>query len=162
MGAKIAAKEQDSILKQLVEALVAIQVSFLIIETPHLCQVLQQLAPNFVWPKRRLMATTASQLYFERKQKSIDKVANLPSETSLCGAIDCWTTKYQTELYLAIVFQWINLNNYVFPKSLVAFKVRILISFAKLFGILTIPPISVNSWCSFRGGAIMELVESFV
>ncbi|MBW0559647.1 hypothetical protein O181_099362 [Austropuccinia psidii MF-1] len=41
MGAKIAAEEQDSILKQLVETLVAIQVSFLIFETPHLLQVLQ-------------------------------------------------------------------------------------------------------------------------
>ncbi|MBW0571469.1 hypothetical protein O181_111184, partial [Austropuccinia psidii MF-1] len=122
MGAKIATEEQDSILKQLVEALVAIQVSFLIFETPRLWQVLQRLAPNFVWPKRRLMATTASQLYFERKQKLIDEVANLPSETPLCGAIDCWTTKDQTESYLAIVLQWINLIDYVFCKTLVAFE----------------------------------------
>ncbi|MBW0567549.1 hypothetical protein O181_107264 [Austropuccinia psidii MF-1] len=122
MGAKIAAEEQDSILKQLVEALVAIQVSFSIFETPHLRQVLQQLAPNFVCPKGHLMATTASQLYFKGKQKLIDKVANLPSETPLCWEIDCWTTKEQTESYLAIVLQWINPNNYVFQKSLVAFK----------------------------------------
>ncbi|MBW0534082.1 hypothetical protein O181_073797 [Austropuccinia psidii MF-1] len=140
MGTKIAAAEQDSILKQLVEALVAIQVSFLIFETPRLRQVLQQLAPNFVWPKRPLMATTASQLYFERKQKLINKVANLPSETALCGAINCWTTKDQTESYLAIVLQWINPIDYIFCKTLVAFKIRILISFAKLIGILTISP----------------------
>ncbi|MBW0556431.1 hypothetical protein O181_096146 [Austropuccinia psidii MF-1] len=114
MVAKISAEEQGSILKQLVEALVAIQVSFSIFEMPRLHQVLQQLAPNFVWPKRRLRATTASQLYFERKQKLIYEVANLPSETPLCGAIDCWTTKDQTESYLAIVLQWINPNNYVF------------------------------------------------
>ncbi|MBW0573578.1 hypothetical protein O181_113293 [Austropuccinia psidii MF-1] len=114
MGTKVAAEEQDSILKQLVEALVAIQVSFSIFEIPRLPQVLQQFSPNFVWPKRRLMATTASQLYFEHKQKLIDEVANLPSETPLCGEINCWTTKYQTESYLAIVLQWINPNNYVF------------------------------------------------
>ncbi|MBW0545587.1 hypothetical protein O181_085302 [Austropuccinia psidii MF-1] len=41
MGAKISAEEQDSILKQLVEALVAIQVSFSIFEMPCLRQVLQ-------------------------------------------------------------------------------------------------------------------------
>ncbi|MBW0481691.1 hypothetical protein O181_021406 [Austropuccinia psidii MF-1] len=122
MGTKIAAEEQDSILKQLVEALVDILVSFSIFETPCLCQVLQQLAPNFVFPKQRLMATTASQLYFKCKQRLIDKMANLPSETPLCGPIDCWTTKDQTELYLAIVLQWINPNNYVFWKSLVAFE----------------------------------------
>ncbi|MBW0507747.1 hypothetical protein O181_047462 [Austropuccinia psidii MF-1] len=98
MGTKIASKEQDSILKQLLEALVAIQLSFLIFETPHLRQVLQILAPNFVWPKRHLMATTASQLYFEHKKKFIERVANLPSETPLRGEINCWTTKDQTEL----------------------------------------------------------------
>ncbi|MBW0559648.1 hypothetical protein O181_099363 [Austropuccinia psidii MF-1] len=68
------------------------------------------------------MATTASQLYFERKQKLIDEVANLPSETPLCGAINCWTTKDQTELYLAIVLQCINPIDYVFCKTLVAFE----------------------------------------
>ncbi|MBW0488814.1 hypothetical protein O181_028529 [Austropuccinia psidii MF-1] len=41
MGAKIASEEQDSILKQLVEALIAIQVSFSIFEMPCLRQVLQ-------------------------------------------------------------------------------------------------------------------------
>ncbi|MBW0488760.1 hypothetical protein O181_028475 [Austropuccinia psidii MF-1] len=122
MGAKIAAREQDFILKQLVEALIAIQVSFSIFETPRLRQVLQRLAPNFVWPKRHLMATTASQLYFERKQRLIDEAANIPSETPLCGAINCWTTKDQTELYLAIVLQWINPIDYVFCKTLVAFE----------------------------------------
>ncbi|MBW0588771.1 hypothetical protein O181_128486 [Austropuccinia psidii MF-1] len=40
----------------------------------------------------------------------------------LCGAINCWTTKDQTELYLAIVLQWINPIDYVFRKTLVAFK----------------------------------------
>ncbi|MBW0573678.1 hypothetical protein O181_113393 [Austropuccinia psidii MF-1] len=68
------------------------------------------------------MATTASQLYFERKQKLIDEVANLPSETPLCGTIDCWTTKDQTESYLAILLQWINPIDYVFRKTLVAFE----------------------------------------
>ncbi|MBW0545586.1 hypothetical protein O181_085301 [Austropuccinia psidii MF-1] len=67
------------------------------------------------------MATTASQLYFECKKKLIDEVPNLPSETPLCGAINCWTTKDQTESYLAIVLQWINPNNCVFQNSLVAF-----------------------------------------
>ncbi|MBW0487954.1 hypothetical protein O181_027669 [Austropuccinia psidii MF-1] len=41
MGAKIASEEQDSILKKLVEALVAIQVSFSVFEMPRLRQVLQ-------------------------------------------------------------------------------------------------------------------------
>ncbi|MBW0488813.1 hypothetical protein O181_028528 [Austropuccinia psidii MF-1] len=68
------------------------------------------------------MATTTSQLYFERKQKLINKVANLPFETPLCGEIDCWTTKDQTESYLAIVSQWINLIDYVFRKTLAEFK----------------------------------------
>ncbi|MBW0551730.1 hypothetical protein O181_091445 [Austropuccinia psidii MF-1] len=122
MGARIAAEEQDPNLKQLVEALVAIQVFFLIFETPRLHQVLQQLVPNFVWPKRCLMATTASQLYFECKKKLINKVANIPSETPLCGEIDCWTTKDQTESYLAIVLQWINPIYYVFCETLVAFE----------------------------------------
>ncbi|MBW0533729.1 hypothetical protein O181_073444 [Austropuccinia psidii MF-1] len=97
-------------------------VSFSIFERPRLHQVLQQLAPNFVWPKQNLKATAASHLYFKCKQNLIDEVVNLPSETPLCGAIDCWTTKDQSESYLAIVLQWINPNDYIFRKSLVAFK----------------------------------------
>ncbi|MBW0565084.1 hypothetical protein O181_104799 [Austropuccinia psidii MF-1] len=119
----LAAEEQESVLKQLVEGLVAIQVSFSIFESPRLRSVLQRLAPNFSWPKRRLVAQTASQLYFKRKNRLLQEVDNLPSDTPLCGAIDCWTTKDQSESYLAIVLQWINPVNYSFRKSIVAFEV---------------------------------------
>ncbi|MBW0586338.1 hypothetical protein O181_126053, partial [Austropuccinia psidii MF-1] len=122
MGAKLAAEEQESVLKQLVEGLVAIQVSFSIFESPRLHSVLQRLAPNFSWPKRRLVAQTASQLYFERKKRLLQEVDDLPSDTPLCGAIDCWTTKDQSESYLAIVLQWINPVDYSFCKSIVAFE----------------------------------------
>ncbi|MBW0542290.1 hypothetical protein O181_082005 [Austropuccinia psidii MF-1] len=87
-----------------------------------LARVLQQLAPNFHWPKRRLVAQTASQLYFEQKDQLLQEVDDLPLDTPLCGAIDCWTTKDQTESYLAIVLQWINPVDYNFRKSIVAFE----------------------------------------
>ncbi|MBW0466959.1 hypothetical protein O181_006674 [Austropuccinia psidii MF-1] len=122
MGAKLAAEEQESVLKQLVEGLVAIQVLFSIFESPRLRSVLQRLAPNFSWPKRRLVAQTATQLYFERKNQLLQEVDDLPSDTPLCGAIDCWTTKDQSESYLAIILQWINPVDYSFCKSIVAFE----------------------------------------
>ncbi|MBW0507287.1 hypothetical protein O181_047002, partial [Austropuccinia psidii MF-1] len=102
LGAKLAAEEQVMLQKSLVEALVAIQVSFSIFETPRLRQILHRLSPTFVWPRRRQIAALATDLYFERKQKLIEEVANLPQGTYLSAAIDCWTTKDQTQSYVAM------------------------------------------------------------
>ncbi|MBW0528824.1 hypothetical protein O181_068539 [Austropuccinia psidii MF-1] len=81
LGAHLAAEEQEEILKELVKALVAIQVSFSIFETPRLQNVLKRLAPNFQWPCRRTLATLASQLYYEGKEKLINEVKALPLDT---------------------------------------------------------------------------------
>ncbi|MBW0508134.1 hypothetical protein O181_047849 [Austropuccinia psidii MF-1] len=123
MGAKLAAEEQESILNQLVKGLVAIQVSFSIFKLPQLRSVLQQLAPKFHWPKHQLVSQTALQLYFKCKDGLLKEVNDLPSDTQLCGAIDCWTTKDQSKSYLAIVLQWINAVDYNFCKSIVDFEV---------------------------------------
>ncbi|MBW0525686.1 hypothetical protein O181_065401 [Austropuccinia psidii MF-1] len=123
MGAKLAAEEQESMLKQLAEGLVVIQVLFSIFKSPQLGSVLQRLAPNFHWPKLQLVAQTALQLYFQQKDQLLQEVDDLPSDTLLCGAINCWTTKDQSERYLAIVLQWINPVNYNFCKRIVAFEV---------------------------------------
>ncbi|MBW0549792.1 hypothetical protein O181_089507 [Austropuccinia psidii MF-1] len=122
MDAKLAEEEQESMLKQLVKGLVEIQVSFSIFESPQLGNVLQRLAPNFHWPKCQLVAQTALQLYFKQKDQLLQEVDDLPLDTLLCGAIDCWTTKDQSESYLAIFLKWINPVNYNFCKSIVALE----------------------------------------
>ncbi|MBW0541616.1 hypothetical protein O181_081331, partial [Austropuccinia psidii MF-1] len=102
LGAKLAAEEQGMLQKSLVEALVEIQVSFSIFQTPLLRQILHCLSPTFVWPKRQQIAAMATDLYFEPKQKLIEEVANLPQGTYLSAAINCWTTKDQTQSYVAM------------------------------------------------------------
>ncbi|MBW0551903.1 hypothetical protein O181_091618 [Austropuccinia psidii MF-1] len=51
LGAKIAAEEQETLQKSLVEGILAIQLSFSIFETPRLRSFLSQLCPNFICPK---------------------------------------------------------------------------------------------------------------
>ncbi|MBW0464617.1 hypothetical protein O181_004332 [Austropuccinia psidii MF-1] len=76
---------------------------------------------GFPWPKRRQIASLASQLYYESKQAIIDEVWSLPPETTISAAIDCWTTKDQSESYMATVIQWINPSTYMFHKKLLCF-----------------------------------------
>ncbi|MBW0570597.1 hypothetical protein O181_110312 [Austropuccinia psidii MF-1] len=103
---RLAAEEHDSIMKDLVKALVAIQVLFSIFESPRLRNVLSWLAPSFNWPKQQVLERMASQLYYEAKDKLIKEINELSPETTICASIDCWTTKDQSESYLAIVIQW--------------------------------------------------------
>ncbi|MBW0463201.1 hypothetical protein O181_002916 [Austropuccinia psidii MF-1] len=68
------------------------------------------------------IAALATNLYFERKQKLIEEVANLPQGTYLSAAIDCWTTKDQTQSYVAMVGQWVDPIKYTFWKCLLSFE----------------------------------------
>ncbi|MBW0483867.1 hypothetical protein O181_023582 [Austropuccinia psidii MF-1] len=74
LGAKMEAEESDTVMKDLVKALVAIQVSFSIFKKDQLQSILQQIFPGFPWPKRHQIASLASQLYYESKQAIIDEV----------------------------------------------------------------------------------------
>ncbi|MBW0558295.1 hypothetical protein O181_098010 [Austropuccinia psidii MF-1] len=121
LGAKMAAEESDTLMKDLVKALVAIQVSFSIFATDRMQSIFQRICPGFPWPKRRQIASLASQLYYKSKQAIIDEVWSLPSETTISAAIDCWTTKDQSESYMAMVIQWINPSTYMFHKKLLCF-----------------------------------------
>ncbi|MBW0509684.1 hypothetical protein O181_049399 [Austropuccinia psidii MF-1] len=67
IDSQLSAKEQELIIKELVKDLVATQVSFSIFETARFQSVLNHLALNFKWPRRRSMATMATQLYYEGK-----------------------------------------------------------------------------------------------
>ncbi|MBW0475834.1 hypothetical protein O181_015549 [Austropuccinia psidii MF-1] len=69
-----------------------------------------------------MIAATATQLYFEGKQLLIKEVSHIPQSTVLCTSIDGWTTKDQSQSYLAIVMQWIDPLTYSFRKTLVAFE----------------------------------------
>ncbi|MBW0540425.1 hypothetical protein O181_080140 [Austropuccinia psidii MF-1] len=73
-------------------------------------------------PHCRLIAATATQLYYEGEQKLIDKVSRLPDGTALCASVDCWTTKDQAQSYFAIVLQWIDPLSFRFRKTLVSFE----------------------------------------
>ncbi|MBW0467306.1 hypothetical protein O181_007021 [Austropuccinia psidii MF-1] len=68
------------------------------------------------------IAALATDLYFERKQKLIEEVANLPQGTYLSAAINCWTTKDQTQSYVAMVGQWVDPIKYTFRKCLLSFE----------------------------------------
>ncbi|MBW0561441.1 hypothetical protein O181_101156 [Austropuccinia psidii MF-1] len=121
LGTKMAAEESDTLMKDLVKALVAIQVSFSIFETNQMQSIFQRIFPGFPWPKRCQIASLASQLYYESKKAIIDKVWSLPPETMISAAIDFWTTKDQSESYMAMVIQWINPSTYMFHKKLLCF-----------------------------------------
>ncbi|MBW0466094.1 hypothetical protein O181_005809 [Austropuccinia psidii MF-1] len=122
LGAKLASEEQETLQKSLVEGIVPIQISFSIFETPRLRSVLSQLCPNFIWPKQRTIATIATQLYFQHKQKLIKEISQLPDDTYITVAIDFWTTKDQSQSYIAMVGQWIDPIRFLFCNSLLAFK----------------------------------------
>ncbi|MBW0514639.1 hypothetical protein O181_054354 [Austropuccinia psidii MF-1] len=67
----------------------------------------------------------ASQVYYEAKDKIIKEPNELPPETTICASIDCWTTKDQSESYLAIVIQWVNPIDNSFCRTLVSFETMI-------------------------------------
>ncbi|MBW0521994.1 hypothetical protein O181_061709 [Austropuccinia psidii MF-1] len=90
LGAKLAAEEQETLHKSLVEGIVAIQLSF--------------------------------SLYFKHKQKLIKEIARFPDDTYITVAIDCWTTKDQSQYYIAMVGQWIDPVRFLFCNSLLAFE----------------------------------------
>ncbi|MBW0568037.1 hypothetical protein O181_107752 [Austropuccinia psidii MF-1] len=69
-----------------------------------------------------MIATTATQLYYEFKQKLMDKVGRLPNGMPLCASVNFWTTKDQAQSYFSIFLQWIDPMSYVFCKTLVAFE----------------------------------------
>ncbi|MBW0581268.1 hypothetical protein O181_120983 [Austropuccinia psidii MF-1] len=123
MGARLAAEAQQELNKELVKGLVSIQLSFSIFESPCIRKIFNQIAPHFQWPHWRMIATTATQLYYEFKQKLMDKAGRLPNGTPLCASVNRWTTKDQAQSCFAIVLQWIDRMSYVFHKTLVAFEV---------------------------------------
>ncbi|MBW0481116.1 hypothetical protein O181_020831 [Austropuccinia psidii MF-1] len=101
--AKLSAEEQGTLHKSLVEATVAIQLSFSVFETHRLRSVLTQLCHNFIWPKQQTIATIATKLYCKRKQELIKEIAQFPNGTYITVAIDFWTTKYQSQSYISMV-----------------------------------------------------------
>ncbi|MBW0490180.1 hypothetical protein O181_029895 [Austropuccinia psidii MF-1] len=122
LGAKLAAKEQEALQRNVVEAVVASQLSFSVFKIGRLCTVLSQLAPSFIWPKHKQMAAISTQLYFERKQELIEEITILPNGTSICTALDFWTTKDQSQSYLAVVGQWIDPIRFTFCRTLLLFE----------------------------------------
>ncbi|MBW0464324.1 hypothetical protein O181_004039 [Austropuccinia psidii MF-1] len=121
LGERLAAEESSNLLSDLVKALVAIQVSFSVFESHRFRSVLQRISPTFAWPHRQQIASIANQLYFEKKQELIDQVNRLPKDIMISAAVDCWTTKDQTQSYMATVIQWVNPLTYTFHKSLLSF-----------------------------------------
>ncbi|MBW0508300.1 hypothetical protein O181_048015 [Austropuccinia psidii MF-1] len=117
----MAAEESGTLLKDLVKELAAIQVSFSLFESERLQSIMKRICPTFPWPKQRQIASMADQLYFEQKQKLIEHVQSLPSDTTIIAALDCWTTKDQSQSYMATVIQWINPLTYTFHKKLLCF-----------------------------------------
>ncbi|MBW0516898.1 hypothetical protein O181_056613 [Austropuccinia psidii MF-1] len=112
LGVQLAAEESSNLLRDLVKALVAIQVSFssLLIH------------PTFAWPHQQQISSIANELYFEKKQELINKVNSLPKDIMISATVNCWTTKDQTQSYMATVIQWVNPLTYRFHKSLLSFN----------------------------------------
>ncbi|MBW0524885.1 hypothetical protein O181_064600 [Austropuccinia psidii MF-1] len=121
LGARMDDEELGTLLKDLVKALVAIQVSFSLFESDRLQSIVKCICPTFPWPKRRQIASMATYLYFEHKQKLIEHVQSLPSDTIISAALDCWMTKDQIQSYMATVIKWINPLTYTFHKKLLCF-----------------------------------------
>ncbi|MBW0466675.1 hypothetical protein O181_006390 [Austropuccinia psidii MF-1] len=121
LGARMASEESGTLLKDLVKALAVIQVSFLLFGSDRLQSIMQCICPTFPWPKRRQIASMATHLYFKHKQKLIETIQSLPSDTTISSALDFWTAKDQSQSYMANVIQWINPLTYTFHKKLLCF-----------------------------------------
>ncbi|MBW0539146.1 hypothetical protein O181_078861 [Austropuccinia psidii MF-1] len=112
----------EALQRTVVDAVVPIQLSFLVFELGWLRTVLLRLAPSFVWPKRKKIAAISTQLYFEHKQELIREITVLPSGTRICTALDFWMTKVQSQNYLAVVGKWIDPIRFMFCKTLSLFE----------------------------------------
>ncbi|MBW0472300.1 hypothetical protein O181_012015 [Austropuccinia psidii MF-1] len=121
IGANLAAEEQGALQKSLIEAILAIQLSFYIFETPKLRGVLIQLCPNFIWPKQQIIATIAIQLYFKCKQELIKEIYLFTDGTYINPAIDCFTMKDQSQTHIAMVAQWIGSLRFLLSFKLITF-----------------------------------------
>ncbi|MBW0491105.1 hypothetical protein O181_030820 [Austropuccinia psidii MF-1] len=123
LGVRLEAEESSNLLSDLVKALVAIQMSFSVFESHRFRAILQRISPTFAWPHRRQIASIANELYVERKQELINKVKSLPKDIIISAMVNFWTTKDQTQSYMATAIQWVNPLTYTFHKSLLSFDV---------------------------------------
>ncbi|CAH7682129.1 hypothetical protein PPACK8108_LOCUS14854 [Phakopsora pachyrhizi] len=94
---------------------------------PDLVQELAagQIAPGFDWPRRKKYAATAKDLYYEKKGILIDYLGKLGNDQKLCASTDTWTTKDQSQSYVALTIQWFEPSTFRLCNMLIDFSVSL-------------------------------------
>ncbi|CAH7686732.1 hypothetical protein PPACK8108_LOCUS21429 [Phakopsora pachyrhizi] len=113
------------LMRDLVQELAAGQVPFSFFEREGLQDVLNKIAPGFDWPRRKKYAATAKDLYYEKKGILIDYLGKLGNDQKFCASTDAWTTKDQSQSYVALTIQWFEPSTFRLCNMLIDFSVSL-------------------------------------